>query len=593
MVKIPSAADLGERPRLQAPRAVADYGAAGAGVSRAAAIQQRAADRAGTELVKFGGGLEKLALEIGDAESRIQTRQDAVLRAKDYGAFNERSDTELRRLMTEDDLALPATVEKYGQFLDTERDRVVKGHAGSSLSRTALSEKLEASSSAMRGRVATMALEAQDKAVVDHMGGRMNVYTSRAYEKPGSLVDLYRSYDAEVDDMLPALRPEQERSFRRAGRERIAEAAIGGLIARGAMPEAKKLMGTPGLAEILGEQAQGRINAKLFEADRAIADAETAGLRKRAELGALLGRQPNEDELRTYAGLAPKTDKLTELRTLLGREPTPEERAQAAGVAPKDDEQLVKVLNPDGTVKYAKRSEAVGQSAPDEATMVMGPDGKPIYMRGGVQAMTALQTGMTQAAQTELDKAIIAATGTRMQATEITRKFKPEYQEIPTKIGMEWTALKEKGGGWFGKASAKDKAALTEFVQYRAESAQLFANILKEMSGVAINPTEFERAEAWLPNPGSGMFDGDSPSEMKGKTERFIDFQNKVVARLSYARKHGLAIKDVSLDDMPQLIQERWDALDKQFEQNGMTEVEIRRRAVREQIAREFGFTGQ
>ena len=39
------------------------------------------------------------------------------------------------------------------------------------------------------------------------------------------------------------------------------------------------------------------------------------------------------------------------------------------------------------------------------------------------------------------------------------------------------------------------------------------------MSGVAVNPQEFSRAQAFLPNVGTGIFDGDSPTEFRTKVD--------------------------------------------------------------------------
>ena len=119
----------------------------------------------------------------------------------------------------------------------------------------------------------------------------------------------------------------------------------------------------------------------------------------------------------------------------------------------------------------------------------------------------------------------------------ITNRYKPSYQQIGTRAGMSWDAMRDKINP--ESLSSLEQQELSDYTAYRAESGQLFSNVLKELSGVAVNPTEFKRAEAYLPNPGTGIFDGDSPTQLFSKVERLRDFTDKALAKYSYIKSNG------------------------------------------------------
>jgi hypothetical protein len=559
MPTIPDYTALGPRQMPQASRPLANVEAVGSGVQQGANMISAGANQVGQEAREAAVSLSRVGSQLAEAHQRIYTKQETVARVRDFGAYSETAEAEMRRLMTEADLSDMRVVETYGQFLKEKQREIIGNHAGSEESRLTLSARLEEMRGGYASRIAAASMDAQDKLVTDTLGGKVNVIASRVFNNPGSLAQNIELLEREITDMAPALRPDQERAHRMAGRERLVENAIGGMISKGALAEAERALSLPGVTQVLGETAQRRINNQFIEARQAIA----AAGRPQSDLGKI-----RADE---RAGLL-----------------TPEEARAAIAEKTTGSDPLVKVLNPDGTVTYVPRSQAAGKSAPDEASIVFGPDGKPIFARGGSQAITAMQTGLTQAAQNKVNEELLSATNNRMMTIDIARRFKPEYQEIPTKIGMEWTALKEKGGGILGKASPEQKAALDDYSQYRASAAQQFALTLKEMSGVAVNPTEFKRAESWLPNPGSGMFDGDSPTELQSKVKRFREFQDKAIARLSYTQKNGLKFDQVELDAMPKIISKRGTELETQFKSEGKSGEELRM-MVRRELAREFG----
>jgi hypothetical protein len=255
----------------------------------------------------------------------------------------------------------------------------------------------------------------------------------------------------------------------------------------------------------------------------------------------------------------------------------------------KQDEQLVKVLGPDGTVKYVRRSQAEGQAAPDEAMVVMGPDGKPMFARGGAQSVKGLVSGLTNSSQNKIEEQLIDMTAQQAQVNRIASQFRPEYQQIGTRAGLSWSTIRDKAGMNLGPEERKQVA---DFAKYRAEAGQYFADRLKAMSGAAVTEPEMKRQEAYLPTPGTGIFDGDSPTEFAAKTKRMQEFMTNATARLHHVSKKGMNIKDVPLDDMPRIIRSRGDQLAAEFGKRGLQGDELKA-TVRRQLATEFGLVSE
>lgn len=214
-------------------------------------------------------------------------------------------------------------------------------------------------------------------------------------------------------------------------------------------------------------------------------------------------------------------------------------------------------------------------------TITTDKDGNTITTIGG----SGTDGDITKPTRNKVQEKILNAGDTLSQITSIKTKFKPEYQEFSTKAGMAWNSLKDKVNS--DSLMPQEKQKLDDFTQYRAEAGQLFALTLKDLSGVAVNPTEYKRAEVWLPNPGSGIFDGDSPTELKSKVERFEDFTRKALMKHAYIQNKGLTVNDVDVDQMPSLMQQRGDELTAELQST--MEGEALKNAVKTQLADEFG----
>lgn len=251
----------------------------------------------------------------------------------------------------------------------------------------------------------------------------------------------------------------------------------------------------------------------------------------------------------------------------------------------KEDHAPMEVYDPNSPTgtRLVSRKEAIGKPGkpPSGFSIEMGPDGKVtrIAQGRGSSGMSPRTTGETQ------DR-ILKGGDTMGQLKSIQRLYRPEFQQIGNKWSNYMTAWKDKAGMKLDEAERKK---LKDFTQYRAEAAQLFSLTLKDLSGVAVNPTEFERAKSWLPSPGTGIFDGDSPTELEAKRQRFEDFTRRALIKYNYINKHGLSKNDIDVDDIPALVSKRGDELAAQLKARGVTGEELKRQ-VKTLLSDEFGF---
>lgn len=181
----------------------------------------------------------------------------------------------------------------------------------------------------------------------------------------------------------------------------------------------------------------------------------------------------------------------------------------------------------------------------NEDAFVVGqtPDGKPymIKTKGGTLGQTL--SGIPQFEKDtskKIEQGIMDNSETLKDLYTIEKKFNPDYAKYEGTIKGGWLGLKDKMGM---ELSDQEKEYLGGFTQYRAEAGQALANKLRAMSGTAVTEPEMKRQYTYMINPGTGIFDGDSPTQVKAKITRMREFTEKALARLAYFRMNGLSIK--------------------------------------------------
>jgi hypothetical protein len=256
-----------------------------------------------------------------------------------------------------------------------------------------------------------------------------------------------------------------------------------------------------------------------------------------------------------------------------------------------NDEPLVEVYDktsPTGT-RLVRRSEAMGQPGKPGSglRLTTGPNGEIELTQGpGVGGPGG---GLTRPTQNEVQKRVLSSGDQMASISAIKQKFNPKFQQIGTRWSNLVNAWRDRMGY---SLSTAEKTNLAEFSAYKAEASQMFSNMLKELSGTAVSASEMSRAQAWLPNPGTGLADGDSPTELQAKIERMEDFTKKALAKYAYINRNGLDVNAIDVDQMPMVMQQRGDELAAQYGAAGLQGAALKR-AVRDTLVDEFGLGAQ
>lgn len=213
------------------------------------------------------------------------------------------------------------------------------------------------------------------------------------------------------------------------------------------------------------------------------------------------------------------------------------------------------------------------------------PDGSVVQVGGR-------GPGLGTKGKNDLDTRRINSADQLQRLNQITAKFDEKFLRSGPRLNNLVLSLKDKGI-LPGDLSPEDESSLIEFSEFRQAAFNNLNNTLREMSGAAITPQEAERLLKSLPNPGKGVFDGDSPSQFQAKTSAVTQQLKLAIARYNYSQATGevdAATGAVSLDQMRSFINERAQEIEQQLRQAnpGATEDQIQS-TVRAEIRRLFG----
>lgn len=201
--------------------------------------------------------------------------------------------------------------------------------------------------------------------------------------------------------------------------------------------------------------------------------------------------------------------------------------------APQKGPNLKVIDTPQGP-KYVPADQAVGQAPyyrpPNSALQITGYDdeGRPLLQVGGAP--------VTNSTRSKIEGKELDAQDTLARLESIRRQFRPEFQQWGTKMAQRWLQMKDSAGVGL---SETERSQLSELVKFQGAAYENMSLILNQLSGAAISPAEFDRLKRFLPNVGSGIFDGDSPTELQSKLDGFENSVKAVLKRYEIAKGRG------------------------------------------------------
>ena len=290
------------------------------------------------------GTLEEATKQIAQAVDKIQTRGDTVERAKAISAFDDAANTEFRRIQTEADLSDEKTFEGYRGFVNKTMQGLVDAHGGRADSKAALFSRLSGARDQFIDHAGRATLDAQVKKVDSVVGQFLNKRVAEVAQDPTQLQNSLARYRADLTEMGPALPVGREDQLLQHGQGEIAVSAISSLIDRRAIDQAETVMRTtPGLAAMIGPEAQRSLTSRIITQRAAIEKEQRLGLVKINEAEQILGRPLSATERIKLAGVAPPegrqtlSSKISELETSIGRPLNEEEISKLAGARLPED----------------------------------------------------------------------------------------------------------------------------------------------------------------------------------------------------------------------------------------------------------------
>jgi len=292
-----------------------------------------------------------------------------------------------------------------------------------------------------------------------------------------------------------------------------------------------------------------------------------------------LGTRGPAATLARIGELAPEAVMEAQLREWTRAPTTPKPQAVMDWTDPK---------NPTPRIVSAQEAISNRNYRPFPSGLKMRSDGK-----GGFELATGTATLGDLAKPTKgvVEKKVLSTSDTLNLLNRAQSQYQPKFHQLGPRWSAMKTAWQEKAGGLLGQPSREDMQTLFEYSQYRATTGANFTAILKDLSGVAVNPTEYKRAEIFIPHTGTGLFDGDSPSQVEAKRQNMIEFTRNALRKYNYVRRRGLDWTDDDRDyiaEMPQIFQKRGEELFIKYTGQGLSD-DAAKAKVRKTLLEEFG----
>ena len=172
---------------------------------------------------------------------------------------------------------------------------------------------------------------------------------------------------------------------------------------------------------------------------------------------------------------------------------------------------------------------------------------------------TTIQTGvpagqMHRSTQKAVEGNILEADETLARLKGIGETFEEEYLTTRGRAKALIASGKDRLGV---DLSVEDEAYLREFSQFKASAIANVNRTIQDLTGAAMGVQEAKRIISELPNPGSGLLDGDSPTQFKAKYDRVVRDVERARARAIYARNRGIGFESIPLGNMDSIMAER------------------------------------
>lgn len=177
-------------------------------------------------------------------------------------------------------------------------------------------------------------------------------------------------------------------------------------------------------------------------------------------------------------------------------------------------------------------------------------NGNPVVQIGG----PAGQFGTK--GRNELDNKRIQTADQLQRIKQIEAAFDERFLRVGPRFNNIISTAKDKGI-LPGDVTDAERTSIAEFSEFKRTAFANLNRTLNELSGAAVTQQEFERLKRQMPNPGEGVFDGDSPTEFETKMDALTRQLKVALMRYNYSQATGnvsSAAEVASLDGMKDFV---------------------------------------
>lgn len=197
------------------------------------------------------------------------------------------------------------------------------------------------------------------------------------------------------------------------------------------------------------------------------------------------------------------------------------------------------------------------QSPPSGGVQITGYDeeGRPIISVGGpAQAPGGGDQTLQPGTVRDIEKDLRAASEGLARLNTIQSEFQGKFLEYRTRWGNMWNAFTEKAGY---ELAPEEKQELAEITTFNRDAVDNLNRYIKEITGAQMSEPEAARIVKGLPNPGTGIFDGDSATQFEAKMKGTIKALRRSAARYTYALRNRMDPMSIPLASIDSIMEER------------------------------------
>lgn len=260
------------------------------------------------------------------------------------------------------------------------------------------------------------------------------------------------------------------------------------------------------------------------------------------------------------------------------------------GASRTPDRQLVEVYDPTSPTmtRLVPRAEAAQQPGKP-------PSGLQVDFDPETGRPTSISTGRRGGSDQSLQKKTLGDIEAKVvQAREgiarlgqIQSGFQRDYQTFGTRWGAMYDAFMEKSGFELTPENQQELAAFTDWRRNAVENINLH---IKDITGAQMSAAEVPRLKDQMPDPGTGLLDGDSPTEFQANLDSTMRSLRRAAARYTYALRNRKDPFSISLDSIDGIMEKRLSEMEQEVraEQPGIDDESLRE-VLRTNMIEEFG----